>query len=86
MMEKTDYDVRVFCPKCKAGNNSIWKGGLINWGLEMSKETPPAWAQYAKNHESAHGHTIMVEYPDKTVPLFDSLGLRSGVHKIGQNR
>lgn len=76
--EKKDYDVRVFCPQCQGGNNAIWKGGLIDWGLEMSKEAKnpadiPAWAHYAYRHEQAHGHTVMVEYPDRTVPLFDLL-------------
>lgn len=75
-MEKKDYDVRVFCPQCKNGNNWIWKGGLIDWGIEMSKEAKkssdiPQWAQYAWRHQQAHGHIIMVEYPNRTVPLFN---------------
>ena len=82
-MEKKDYDVRVFCPQCRGGDNAIWKGGLIDWGLEMRKEAKhsvdvPAWAQYAKRHEVTHGHTVMVEYPDRIVPLFDPLRRKTG--------
>ncbi len=62
--------VRVYCPKCKGGDNHIWKGSLFQWGKELEKETPPDWANYAHRHEQAHpGHTIMVEYPSKTVPF-----------------
>jgi hypothetical protein len=76
LMEKKDYDVRVFCPQCKGGDNIIWKGGLIDWGLEMSgpaNKPVPEWAQYAKRHEVTHGHTVMVEYPDRIVRLFNPL-------------
>ena len=63
--------VRVYCPKCKGGNNAIWQGSLITWGVELSLGEPPEWYNYAERHEKAHpGHTIMVEYPYKIVPLF----------------
>lgn len=55
--------VRVFCPICRDGNNVIWEGSLEEWGVELSKETPPDWANYAHRHEMAHGHQVMVEYP-----------------------
>lgn len=62
--------VRVYCPKCKGGKNHIWQGSLTNWGIELSNPDPPEWYNYAVRHEKAHpGHTIMVEYPDRTVPL-----------------
>lgn len=62
--------VRVFCPKCKGGDNAIWEGSLIAWGLELGYGKPPKWYNYAMRHEKAHpGHIIMVEYPSKTVPL-----------------
>ena len=61
--------VRVFCPQCKGGDNAIWEGSLIDWTLELSKSKQPAWFLYAKNHARVHGHRIMVEYPDRTVPL-----------------
>ena len=85
-MNKKDYDVKVFCAQCQDGNNTIWKGGLIDWGIEMSKNAKktsdiPEWAQYAWRHEQAHGHTIMVEYPERTVPLFDSLKQERNSHE-----
>jgi len=62
--------VRVYCPKCRGGDNSIWKGSLIDWGVELSFSDPPEWYNYAMRHEEAHpGHIIMVEYPTSTVPL-----------------
>lgn len=62
--------VRVYCPKCRGGDNAIWKGTLIDWGLELGYEKPPEWYNYAIRHEKAHpGHVIMVEYPTKTLPL-----------------
>jgi len=62
--------VRVFCPVCKGGDNAIWEGSLIDWGLELQRVENPEWFSYAIRHEVAHpGHVIMVEYPDKTVPL-----------------
>ena len=62
--------VRVFCPICKGGDNAIWEGNLIDWGIQLSTSDPPDWYLYAMNHERAHpGHEIMVEYPSKTVPL-----------------
>ena len=61
--------VRVFCPICRDGNNVIWEGSLEEWGVELSKETPPDWANYAYRHEEAHGHQIMVKYPTRTVPF-----------------
>jgi len=30
--------VRVFCPICKGGDNSIWKGSLEEWGEELLTE------------------------------------------------
>ena len=63
--------VRVYCPKGKGGKNAIWQGSLITWGVELSISDPPEWYNYARRHEKAHpGHTIMVEYPSKIVPLF----------------
>ena len=68
-------EVRVFCPICKNGKNAIWYGDLIDWGLELSKgdaktsKDIPEWYKYAVRHEQAHGHKIMVKYPDKIVPL-----------------
>jgi len=62
-------DVRVYCPICKGGNNTIWEGNLIDWGLELSKPNPPKWFLYAMNHQRVHGHKIMVKYPSMTVPL-----------------
>lgn len=67
--EVMNAEVRVFCPECKNGVNAIWFGSLIDWGVELSKTKPPAWAQYCANHERAHGHKIMMKYSDKTVPL-----------------
>ncbi|MBA7491405.1 hypothetical protein ES702_01950 [subsurface metagenome] len=62
--------VRVFCPVCQGGDNSIWIGSLWEWGKELEKENPPDWANYAHRHEKAHGHQIMVEYPSGlTVPF-----------------
>lgn len=55
--------VRVFCPVCNDGKNVIWQGSGIDWGMELTKEKPPRWAQYADTHEKIHGHRIMVEYP-----------------------
>lgn len=83
---KKDYDVRVFCPVCQNGNNMIWKGGLIDWGIMMSKNVKksseiPKWAQYAWRHQQAHGHIIMVEYPSRTVPMFDIFLLKEGQGK-----
>ena len=74
--QKKDYDVRVFCPQCRGGDNAIWKGNLIDWGIQMGREAKkssdiPEWAQYANRHERAHGHIVMVEYPTRTVPLFN---------------
>jgi len=68
--------VRVFCPLCKGGENAIWEGSLFEWEVELSKPKPPAWYVYAENHRKAHGHTIMVQYPHRTVPLFLSEILR----------
>ena len=66
-------DVRVFCPVCKGGNNVIWKGSLIDWGVELSLGDPPEWYKYVIRHEKAHpGHVIMVEYPDYVIPLRDA--------------
>ena len=62
-------EVRVYCPECKGGDNAIWEGSLIDWGIQLSKNKPPAWFLYAQNHERAHGHTVLVEYPSRTVPL-----------------
>ena len=63
--------VRVYCPKCKGGNNSVWSGTLFEWGNQLSKSKPPEWYNYALRHEKAHpGHKIQVEYPSKTVSLF----------------
>jgi len=62
--------VRVFCPVCQDGDNTIWTGTLHEWGKELEKENPPDWANYAHRHEKAHGHQIMVEYPSGlTVPF-----------------
>ena len=62
--------VRVFCPQCKDEDNAIWDGSLIAWGLELGKNKPPTWFLYATNHEKAHKHTVMVEYPSgRVVPL-----------------
>jgi len=62
--------VRVFCPICKGGDNSIWTGSLHEWGNELSKEIPPEWVNYAHRHEKAHDHQVMVEYPSGlTVPF-----------------
>ena len=62
--------VRVFCPVCRDGDNIIWEGTLTEWGLELSHEIPPDWANYAHRHENAHGHRIMVEYPSgRMVPF-----------------
>ena len=63
-------NVRVFCPVCKCGDNSIWKGSLIEWGRELENEIPPEWVNYAYRHEKAHGHQIMVEYPSGLVVPF----------------
>ena len=69
MTEQAEGRVRVFCPKCKGGNNAIWEGSLLAWGLELAKNKAPAWFLYAQNHERVHGHTVMVQYPSRTVPL-----------------
>ena len=62
--------VRVYCPKCKGGDNAIWQGSLIDWSIQLSNPNPPEWYNYATRHEEAHpGHVIMVEYPNETVPL-----------------
>ena len=62
--------VRVFCPQCKEGDNAIWEGSLIDFSIELSKHRkPPAWFLYALNHEKTHEHKVMVEYPNRTVPL-----------------
>jgi hypothetical protein len=76
-----DYEVRVFCPQCGGGDNAIWKGSLIDWALQMGKEAKnnkdiPAWTHYAYRHEQAHCHTVMVEYPNRIVPLFDPLRVK----------
>jgi hypothetical protein len=64
-----ESEVRVFCQECKDGKNAIWHGTLIDWRIELSKSKPPEWAHYAKRHEKAHAHTIMIKYPDgKIVP------------------
>lgn len=64
--------VRVYCPICKGGKNVIWKGTLIDWGVELSMPDPPEWYNYVIRHEKAHpGHVIMVEYPDQIIPLRD---------------
>ena len=64
-------EVRVFCPVCKDGCNAIWFGSLIDWGRELGHEAVPEWAQYAKRHEKAHGHEIMVKYPGgRLIPFF----------------
>ncbi len=65
-------EVRVFCPVCKGGHNAIWFGSLIDWTLQVgheakSPEDVPVWAQYAFRHERAHGHRIMVKYPDERI-------------------
>ena len=57
-------EVRVFCPVCQNGKNIIWKGTILEWKKELMKEIPPDWANYAHRHENAHGHQIIVEYPD----------------------
>jgi len=62
-------EVRVFCPVCRGGDNVIWDGSLIDWGLELSKPNPPEWFNYAMRHQKAHRHKVMVEYPSQTVPL-----------------
>ena len=62
--------VRVFCPICKNGDNSIWEGSLEEWGEELLKESPPYWANYAHRYENAHGHQIMVEYPSGMIVPF----------------
>jgi len=73
--------VRVYCPKCRGGDNSIWKGSLIDWGVELSFSDPPEWYNYAMRHEEAHpGHIIMVEYPTSTVPL------RLSMQNIGESQ
>jgi len=75
MLNHEDFmnaEVRVFCPICKGGRNAIWHGSLIDWGLELARNPdnkPPAWYIYAMNHQRAHGHKIMVKYPDRTVPF-----------------
>lgn len=69
-------DVRVYCPECRGGKNTIWKGSLIDWGLQLSNPDPPEWYLYALRHEEAHpSHKIMVEYPSRTVPLQLSFAL-----------
>jgi len=57
-------EVKVFCPICKKGKNTIWKGTIEEWKKELMKEIPPEWANYAHRHENAHGHKIIIEYPD----------------------
>ncbi len=61
--------VRVYCPECKGGVNSIWDGTLIEWAVQTSIVEPPPWANYAWRHQSHHKHVIMVKYPNRTVPL-----------------
>lgn len=68
-MINKDYEVKVFCPICKDGNNIIWKGSLLEWRNELVNPIPPKWFIYAMNHKRAHDHKIMVEYPDRIVPL-----------------
>lgn len=75
-------EIRVFCSECQGGNNTIWKGSLIDWGIIMSQDAKkdadiPQWAQYAWRHQQAHGHTIMVQYPSQCVPMFDPLRLKT---------
>jgi hypothetical protein len=80
LKEVRKAEVRVFCPKCREGNNVIWKGKLTEWALLMGlpEDTPvPEWAEYAWRHQHAHGHTIMVEYPNRCVPMFGSLKVKS---------
>lgn len=69
-------NVRVFCPICQDGDNTIWKGTLIEWGLQLGMKTPPDWANYAYRHEKAHNHQIMVEYPDGMIVPFSISSLK----------
>lgn len=55
--------VRVYCPICKGGDNAIWEGSLIDWGIELSKAKPPVWFLYARSHERVHGHRVMDKCP-----------------------
>ena len=57
--------LRVYCPVCKGGDNTIWEGTLSEWLDQIAKELPPDWFQYSMNYQEAHpGHTIMVKYPN----------------------
>ena len=62
--------VRVFCPTCKGGKNTIWTGTLQEWKKELLKKKPPDWANYASRHHKHHGHEIMVEYPSGEILPF----------------
>ena len=65
--------VRVYCPKCKGGDNHVYEGTLQQWAVELSSEKEPDWFKYILRHEKAHpGHTFMVEYPSKTIPFRSS--------------
>lgn len=66
-------EVRVYCPECKGGKNSIWEGTLLEWNRETRKSTPPDWFKYAMNHQTHHGHTIKVAYPTFEVTLREEI-------------
>lgn len=59
-------EVRVFCQDC---GDELWKGTLIDWVVELSKNKPPKWFLKAYKHGKTLSHRIMVQYPSITVSL-----------------
>lgn len=65
-------NVKVYCPTCDGDHDYFWEGTLLDWENQLVKLLPPHWFVKAMNHQEAHGHVVMVKYPNLgNIPLGD---------------